>query len=62
VNVSRAIIENMTAEQDALDKEIQATIAKLHVLQQQRSQNALHIALAREFGVVAGQPDGSAHD
>jgi len=53
MNVSRAIIENMTNEQKALDAEIEVVTTKLAALHRQRGENAAHIMLAKSFGNVS---------
>lgn len=59
MNVSRAIIENMTNEQKALATEIDQLTAKLSAAVTQYAQNEAHLRLARQFAVVP--PTEAAH-
>ena len=60
MNVSRAILENMPKDQQALEGEIKATTEKLAALIRQRSENEALMALAKQFGLSATVAQGGA--
>ncbi len=57
MNVSRAIIENMIADQKALDAEIDQLAAKLAAAVAQKGQNDAHLLMARKFAALT--PEGA---
>lgn len=57
MNVSRAIIENMVADQKALDTEIDQLTTKLAAAVTQKGQNEAHLLMARKFAAIT--PEGA---